>query len=371
MRDREEHFMSHALRLARRGLWTTDPNPRVGCVLVRDDVIVGEGWHEYPGGPHAEVNAITDAGPAARGATAFVTLEPCCHHGKVGPCTSALIDASVKRVVASMVDPNPAVSGKGLRTLAAAGIGTQAGLLVSSAQALNPGFCTRMSTGRPYIRAKLAMSLDARTAMASGESQWITGPAARRDVQRLRARSSVVMTGVGTVVADNPSLTVRAADLGVASNTELRQPTRVIVDSTARTPNNAKMFALPGRSIVATCNASAEARRALTTAGAEVLDLESLGPRVDLRELALRLGQLEVNEVLLECGPTLAGAMLEQQCIDELVLYVAPQVLGDNARGLFKLPGLQTLAERIELDIGDVRNVGKDLRITARVANSA
>jgi diaminohydroxyphosphoribosylaminopyrimidine deaminase/5-amino-6-(5-phosphoribosylamino)uracil reductase len=367
----EEHFMSRALHLARRGLWTTDPNPRVGCVLVQDGDIVGEGWHEHPGGPHAEVNAITNAGAAARNASAYISLEPCCHHGKTGPCTDALIEAGIKRVVTAMVDPNPLVAGNGLKRLAGAGIETRTGLLESSARELNPGFCSRMSTGLPYVRAKLAMSLDARTAMASGESQWITGAAARRDVQRLRARSSAVMTGVGTVLADNPSLTVRAADLGLAPETRLRQPLRVIVDSTGRTPTNVKMFTLPGRNLVATSNVSAQKRRALEAAGAEVMQVEGSSTRVDLKTLLRELGRFEVNEILLECGPTLAGAMLAQQCIDELVLYVAPRVLGDNARGLFSLPGLEKLADAATLDISDVRSVGKDVRIIANVVSSA
>ena len=363
--------MGRALVLAKRGLWSTDPNPRVGCVIVNSGAIVGEGWHEQPGGPHAEVNALSEAGSSARGATAFVTLEPCCHHGKTGPCTTALIKAGVARVVAAMVDPNPLVAGRGLETLRQAGIETRSGLLESSARDLNLGFCLRMTHARPYVRAKLAMSLDARTAMANGESQWITGPAARADVQKLRARSSVIMTGVGTVLADNPSLNVRKESLGLPAQAAIRQPLRVVVDSRARTPPTAKMLTLPGRTIVATCSSEAPAREALLAAGALVWELECMESRVGLADLLRRLAAEQANEVLLECGPTLAGAMLSKGCIDELVLYVAPRILGSDARGLFSLPSLARLSDAVELEVSDTRCVGNDIRVTARIKHEA
>lgn len=355
--------MARALRLARRGLFSTDPNPRVGCVLVKHGEVVGEGWHEYAGGPHAEVNALSQAGEQARGATAYVTLEPCCHHGRTPPCTEALLAAGVARVVAAMEDPNPRVGGDGLARLAAAGVAVENGLLEDRAEALNPGFAKRMRLGLPLVRSKLAMSLDGRTAMASGESQWITGPAARRDVQRLRARSSAILTGSGTLLADNPSLTVRAEELGQAVS---RQPLRVIVDSVLRTPADARLLGLPGKTVIATAGGNEERAQALRAAGAHVIRLPDGDGKVDLPALLGYLAaEYEVNEVHVEAGATLNGALLGAGLIDELVLYMAPLLLGDGARGLFRLPGLERMAERVELRIQDMRSVGDDWRITA------
>ncbi|HKK05704.1 MAG TPA: bifunctional diaminohydroxyphosphoribosylaminopyrimidine deaminase/5-amino-6-(5-phosphoribosylamino)uracil reductase RibD [Gammaproteobacteria bacterium] len=354
-------FMARALRLARRGLFGTDPNPRVGCVLVRQGHVVGEGWHAAAGGPHAEVEALRQAGEAARGATAYVTLEPCCHHGRTPPCTDALIAAGVARVVAAMQDPNPQVAGKGLQTLEARGIATASGLLEAQAAALNPGYIHRMHNGRPFVRCKLAMSLDGRTAMASGQSQWITSAGARDDVQRLRARSSAIMTGVGTVLADNPSLTVR---LEGAS----RQPLRVVVDSHLSTPVDSRMLGEPGETLIVTTAQDAGLSQALSAAGAEVVDVPPHGDSVDLVAVLDLLGQRQMNEVLLETGATLSGAMLRAGLIDELVIYMAPKLMGDAARGLFHLPGLEELDEAIELDIVDVRAVGSDWRIIAKRA---
>ena len=371
MHAADHGFMSRALKLAAKGLWTTDPNPRVGCVLVRDDQVVGEGWHQRAGEPHAEINALRQAGDRARGATAYVTLEPCCHHGRTGPCTEALLSAGVRRVVAAMVDPNPAVAGQGMAALSAAGVKTQTGLLETSAKDLNLGFCSRMTRGVPWVRAKLAMSLDGRTAMPSGESQWITGAAARRDVQRLRARSSAVLTGVATVIADNPSLNVRADALGLDPETSLRQPLRVIVDSNASTPGDAKLLALPGRTMVAVCTQPGAATDTLAAAGADVAQLPTHDGRIDLRALLKHLGDQAINEVLVESGPTLAGALLQAGCVDEVVVYLAPRLLGDAARGLFTLPGLEQLAAAPRLQINDVRRVGEDLRLTARVLSQS
>ncbi|MBZ9557551.1 MULTISPECIES: bifunctional diaminohydroxyphosphoribosylaminopyrimidine deaminase/5-amino-6-(5-phosphoribosylamino)uracil reductase RibD [Modicisalibacter] len=366
-----ESRMARALTLARRGLYTTDPNPRVGCVLVKNRKVVGEGWHRRAGEPHAEIHALRDAGEAARGATAYVTLEPCSHQGRTGPCAQALIDAGVKRVVAAMGDPNPQVAGRGFAMLREAGVTVEVGLLEGEARALNPGFIARMERGRPFVRLKMAMSLDARTAMASGESQWITGPAARRQVQRLRARSSAVMTGVESVIFDNSRLTVRAEQLGLdadeAALAASRQPLRVIVDSRLRLPLAAACLREPGRTLVATC-ARDEARRAvLEEAGAEVLCLPALEGRVDLDALLRHLAAEEgCNEVLLETGATLAGAMLDAELIDELQLFVAPTLLGGEARPLFALPGLERMAQQRPLRIDDIRAVGRDWRIIAR-----
>ena len=363
----DELHMSHALGLARKGLYTTDPNPRVGCVLVSNARVVGEGWHEEAGAEHAEINALVDAGADARGATAYVTLEPCCHVGHTGPCTQALIKAGVVRVVAAMLDPNPLVNGRGLAELESAGIPTRVGVLEAAARSLNPGFCSRMLNARPYIRCKSAMSLDAGTATASGESQWITSPEARRDVQRLRARSSAIMTGVGTVLADNPSLTVRPDEMGIVlrpAEEALRQPLRVVVDSNFRTPPEAKLLGKNGETLIAGIE-GADIGSRLKATRAELVGLKASNGRTDLRDLLALLARRRVNEVLLESGPTLSGAMLQAGLVDELVFYIAPKLMGDAARGLLTLSGLERLDEAIEVDIKDVRAIGRDWRITA------
>jgi diaminohydroxyphosphoribosylaminopyrimidine deaminase/5-amino-6-(5-phosphoribosylamino)uracil reductase len=358
-------YMARALRLAERGLLTAAPNPRVGCVLVRDETVVGEGWHERAGQPHAEINALQQAGPQAAGATAYVTLEPCCHHGRTPPCTDALIAAGVARVVAAMADPNPQVAGKGLAVLQAAGIEATAGVLADAAEQLNAGFVMRMRQGRPWVRCKLAMSLDGRTAMASGESRWITGAAARCDVQQLRARSDAIMTGIGTVLADDPSLTVRLDDLDEG----FRQPLRVILDSTLRTPPDAKLLDLPGETLIVTGVADASNETRLTRSGIRIVTLPVQDGRLDLPAVLQYLGTLQINEVHLEAGATLCGALLQAGLVDELVMYMAPHLMGDAARGLFALPGLEQMAQRINLSISDVRAVGDDWRISATVAN--
>jgi diaminohydroxyphosphoribosylaminopyrimidine deaminase/5-amino-6-(5-phosphoribosylamino)uracil reductase len=350
-------FMSRALMLARRGLYTTDPNPRVGSILVKDGEIVGEGWHERAGEAHAEINALEQAGDKARGATAYVTLEPCCHTGRTPPCTDALIAAGVSRVVVAMQDPNPLVAG-GLAVLEDAGIKVQSGVLQAQAEALNPGFISRMREKRPYIRVKLAVSLDGKTAMANGESKWITGEAARADVQRLRAQSSAILTGSGTVLSDDPSLNVRDMDIG-------RQPMRVIVDANLSTPETAKILKLEGSTLIATAAEEADLSEMLVNAGAEIILLPAGSNKVDLPALMQHLAAQEVNEVLVEAGSTLCGSLLESKLVDELVVYMAPHIMGHDARGMFRLPGLENMADRISLNMTDVRAVGKDWRITA------
>ena len=354
----DHEHMARAIQLAARGLYTTDPNPRVGCVIVKNGQVIGEGWHVRAGEAHAEIHALQQAGEQAQAATAYVSLEPCCHHGKTPPCSDALIAAQVARVVVAMQDPNPRVAGNGMRQLQAAGIQVELGLLEAQAKALNPGFIQRMQMRRPYVRNKLAMSLDGRTAMADGESKWITGDAARQDVQRLRARSSAIMTGVGTVLADDPALTVRLAD------TE-RQPLRVIIDSNLSTPLTARLLKEPGETLIMTVNSDPDLQASLRDAGAEVVQIGNAGQDVDLKLVLANLAERNINEVLLETGATLRGAMLEAQLINEMVFYMAPLLMGDAARGLYRLPQLQQMADRIELDIQDVRPVGKDLRITA------
>jgi len=360
----DARFMARALQLARHGLYTTDPNPRVGCVLVKGGDVVGEGWHERAGGPHAEVVALNVAGEHSRGATAYVSLEPCCHHGRTPPCTRALITAGVARVVAAMPDPNPKVASQGIAELEQAGIRVDIGLMQVEAERLNPGFVSRMTRGRPYLRVKLAASLDGRTALASGESKWITGEAARADVQRLRARSSAILTGVGTVLADDPSLTVRDFDIG-------RQPLRVVVDGHLSMRPDARLLHLPGQTLVVTAADDDAYAEPLLAAGAEVMVLPAGPDTVDLVTLMRDLGQRDVNELLVEAGATVCGALLRAGLVDELVLYLAPHLLGSGARGMFNLPGLESMQDRIALRIQDVRAVGQDWRITALVANAS
>jgi diaminohydroxyphosphoribosylaminopyrimidine deaminase/5-amino-6-(5-phosphoribosylamino)uracil reductase len=362
----DHRFMARALRLAERGLFTTDPNPRVGCVVVSDGRVVGEGWHERAGSPHAEVHALQQADSAAAGATAYITLEPCSHHGRTPPCADALIASGVSRAVVAMQDPNPQVAGQGLQALRDAGIEVADGLLEQEAELLNPGFVMRMRRGRPWVRCKLAMSLDGRTAMASGESQWITGPAAREDVHRLRARSSAIMTGIGTVLADDPSLTARLAGHDGAT---LLQPLRVVIDSGLRLPPAARLLQQPGETLVVTALEDATGEAALVRPGVSVVTLPTRGARPDLAAVMQYLARLEVNELHLEAGARLSGAMLDAGLVDELVIYMAPHLMGDTARGLFHLPGLEKMAQRIRLQLRDIRAVGEDWRITAGVAS--
>ncbi len=362
----DQHYMARALELARKGLYSTHPNPRVGCVIVRDGKIVGEGWHAKAGEPHAEVHALRQAGDRARGATAYVTLEPCSHHGRTPPCADALIAAGVARVVAAMRDPNPQVAGSGLLRLADAGIAVHSGVLEAEARELNIGFIKRMEQGLPFVRVKLAMSLDGRTAMASGESQWITGPEARAAVQRLRAQASAIVTGADTVLADQARLTVRAEELGL--NAELtalaidRPPLRVLVDGRLRVPLSSSFFQA-GPALVATC-AAAAARVRFSEERHELLAVPGSNGHVDLRRLLLELAGRGANEVLVEAGPKLAGAFARAGLVDEYQLFVAPKFLGSSARPLLDWP-LARMAEAQELEIRDIRAVGADWRITA------
>ena len=366
MMNSDHAFMARALELARKGLYSTHPNPRVGCVIVRDGRIVGEGWHARAGEPHAEVHALRQAGDKARGATAYVTLEPCSHHGRTPPCADALINAGVARVVAAMQDPNPQVGGDGLLRLMHAGIAVQSGVLETEARALNAGFIKRMEKGLPFVRVKLAMSLDGRTAMASGESQWITGPAARSAVQRLRARSSVVLTGADTVLTDAARLTVRPDELGLdPEQTALaasRAPWRVLVDGRLRVPLDAAFFQA-GAAMVATC-AAAEARDRYLNEGHELLALPSSSGQVDLQRLLAELALRGANEVLVEAGPRLAGAFAQQGLVDEYQIFVAGKFLGSSARPLLDWP-LAQMSEAPLLKIIEMRAVGDDWRVTA------
>jgi diaminohydroxyphosphoribosylaminopyrimidine deaminase/5-amino-6-(5-phosphoribosylamino)uracil reductase len=353
----DEQWMRRACELALRGLTTTTPNPRVGCVLVsRDGKLIAEGFHHKAGEPHAEIHALRQAGDLAQDCTAYVTLEPCNHQGRTGPCSEALITAGVAEVVYGMEDPNPQVSGSGLARLRAAGIQVRGPILAAQARALNPGFIRRMTIGRPWIRCKLAMSLDGRTAMASGESFWITGEPARADVQRWRARSCAIVTGIASVLKDDPALTVRGAEFG----DEPRQPLRVVVDSRLRTPLEARLLRMPGHTAIATCAFNRP------QIGAEIWGMPSIAGAVDLHALARKLAERGCNEVLVEAGPTLAGSFLRAGLVDELIIYAAPKLLGSSARPLFDLP-LSFMAEAVQLEIDDVTRIGEDWRFLARV----
>lgn len=351
--------MARALRLARRGQYSARPNPMVGCVIVLDGRVVGEGWHARTGEPHAEINALAEAGASARGATVYVTLEPCAHHGRTPPCSEALIAAGVARVVMATSDPFEQVAGRGAAALRSAGIEVRSGLQEDAARALNAGYFSRVKHGRPRLRLKIAASLDGATAMSSGESQWITGKEARRDVQRLRARSGAIMTGVDTVLADDPSLTVRDLAAGI------EQPVRVVVDTHARMPAGAKMLSADGETRVY-CTVDPERRPAdrdrVTWATVPLRDAH-----VDLAAVLDDLGNRGINDLLVECGPRLAGALLAQDRVDELVIYQSPHIMGSEVRPMFKTPGWQRLGDRRGLDITDVRRLGADTRLTATV----
>ena len=358
-------MMARALQLARRGQYSAMPNPHVGCVLVRGGQVIGEGFTQPAGGNHAEIEALQAAG-SARGATAYVTLEPCSHTGKTGPCASALIEAGVSRVVAAMEDPNPEVAGTGLQKLREAGIAVDCGLLETEARAVIPGFIARMTRGRGRVRAKLAMSLDGRTAMASGESQWITGPAARADVQRLRAMSCAIITGSGTVLSDDCALSVRADELGLgpeeARRATQRQPLRVVLDSGLQTPPNARVLQGQQGSLLLHARGT-DVPPELAATGVEFQPLPSLNNSLDLGQMLQSLNTRQCNEILVESGPRLAGALLQLGLLDELIIYMAPALMGSSARPLLDLP-LDTMADKVELHIDDVRKVGQDWRFT-------
>lgn len=363
--------MQRALDLARHVI-TATPNPRVGCVLVKDGEVVGEGWHEGPGLPHAEVVALRQAGTAAQGATAFVSLEPCAHQGRTGPCCEALCEAQVQQVVLPLVDPNPQVAGKGIAFLEQHGIDV---VLLSDfrdeAIAVNPGFIRRMESGLPFVRLKLAMSLDGRTALANGESKWITGATARSDVQLLRARSSAVLTGIGTVLADDPQLNVRVEDLDISETQRISnavnlstQPKRVVLDSQLQTPDTSRIINAEGEVIVYTVT-EPETVKIAARDNVALRVVSPVGGRVDLESVLKSLASdFACNEILVEAGPTLSGAFLDAGLVDELIIYMAPQILGADARPLFGSSGLQSLADARKFNIGEVIEVGEDLRIT-------
>ena len=360
--ERDRALMARALELAQRGLYSARPNPMVGCVIEREGQVVGEGWHERAGGPHAEVFALRQAGDRARGATAYVTLEPCAHHGRTPPCAEALIAAGVSRVVAAKQDPNPQVAGRGLARLAAAGIAVDCGLLEGEARELNIGFVSRMTRARPWLRMKLAASLDGKSALNNGVSQWITGAPARRDGHRWRARACAILSGIGTVRKDDPQLNVRGVDTP-------RQPLKVIVDSRLELSPAARLLEAGNVLLVSAGQAVAEVAEkaaALRERGAEILDLPDGKGRVDLHALLHELARRGLNEVHVEAGSRLNGALLAAGLVDEVLLYLAPCLLGDTARGLFALPALESLAGKHQLAIRAAERLGDDLRVLAR-----
>ena len=355
----DHEFMARALQLAARGLYTTTPNPRVGCVIVRDGVVVGEGWHERAGAAHAEVSALQAAGDRARGATAYVSLEPCHHQGRTPPCDEALVAAGVKRVIAAMRDPDPRTAGQGMERIKRAGIEVATGMLENEARELNIGFVSRATRGLPWTRMKIAASLDGKTALANGKSQWITGEAARRDGHHWRARACAVLTGIGTVRDDDPQLTVRAVSTP-------RQPLRVVVDSRLETPLTARILA--GGGVLIACAVDDKTKIGqLRDQGAEVIVMPNAAGKVELPALLRELGRREINELHVEAGYKLNGSLLNEGCVDELLLYLAPCLLGDRARGMADLPELAELGARRTLKISDMRAVGGDLRILARL----
>lgn len=363
----DARYMARALRLAANGINTTHPNPRVGCVVVAGGEVVGEGWHRAAGGEHAEIIALRQAGRRAAGAALYLNLEPCAHHGRTPPCADALIKAGIGRAVIAMCDPNPRVDGGGVAALRRAGIDVTVGVGAAAAAKLNRGFCARFTAGRPWVTLKMAASLDAKTALGSGESQWITGQAARRDAHKLRAASSAILTGAGTVLRDDPRLTARLGAPGDnGGQTAARQPLRVILDGNLSTPPQAKILHAPGQALIITANA--EAAAGLRGPGVEVIAGRARGGRIDLAQVMRELAAREVNDLLVEAGPRLSGALLKRGLVDQIVLYLAPDLLGGGARGLFDLPALESLAGRHRLRFADVRRIGRDLRLTLEVA---
>ena len=358
----DHEYMSLALLLAERGLYTTTPNPRVGCVLVNNGQIIGQGTHLKAGEPHAEIMALRDAEAKfpnlIQGADAYVTLEPCCHFGRTPPCTDALIKAGVNRVIVAMQDPNPQVTGNGLAKLAAAGIETQHGLMETQARELNAGFISRMTQKRPFVRVKIAASLDGKTALANGESKWITGEAARKDVQHWRARSCAILTGIGTVLADHPKMNVRHIP-------NARQPLRVVVDSQLRISPQAEILA-GGNTLIAYVSDVERKAEALSKSGAELIKVESSEGKVCLEQLLSHLAERGINEVMVEAGQTLNGALLTLNLVDEFVFYYAPTLLGSNARGMLAIPALESMQNRTELSLIEVRQFGQDIRVRAK-----
>jgi len=353
----DHRFMARALKLAEKGVNTTHPNPRVGCVIVRNGVVVGEGYHKFAGEPHAEVHAIRNAGRHTQGGTLYVNLEPCCHTGRTPPCTDAIIRAGIVRVVIGMEDPNPQVNRHGLRALREAGIEVDSGINHERAVWLNRGFIRRVSEGRPWVTLKMASSLDGGTAMKNGESQWITSDPARQDAHRVRARHSAILTGIGTVLRDNPRMTARIP--GVEHH-----PLRVILDSRLSTPVDAAILGEPGNVLIVTAPEHLVDADMFPQANVEIVSCPLKAGAIDLEQMLEELGRREINYLMLEAGATLSGSMLGQGLVDEMIIYVAPDVLGSDARGMFRLPGMEHIVDKRKLEFRDVRRIGRDMRLS-------
>ena len=354
----DQQFMTEAIELGARGKSSTHPNPRIGCVIVKDGEVIGRGWHRAAGEPHAEIEALREAGEAARHATVYVNMEPCCHQGRTPPCTDSLIRAGVARVVASRSDPNPQVAGGGFQVLREAGVDVDTGLLEKETSWLNRGFIKRMKTGKPWVKVKIGATLDGRTATGSGESKWITCDAARADVQKQRANSSAILTGIGTVMADDPRLNVRLEDA-------VRQPLRVVVDSELRLSPDARIIGDDGLLLLFAANADMERQARLEAAGVEIMVAPDGDGKVDLGEVFHELAVRECNELIVEAGHILSGTLLELGLVDELVVYYAASVLGNSARGMFDIDGVESLTDRIEFEYHDIRQIGSDIRAIA------
>ncbi len=353
-------YMAYALRLAEKGLYSTTPNPRVGCVITNNGKIVGSGWHERAGQAHAEIVALNEAGEAAHGAIAYITLEPCSHYGRTPPCATALIDAGIAKAIIAMEDPNPLVSGRGCALLQQAGVAVQKGLLNAEAHALNAGFVSRMVHKKPWVRLKIAASLDGKTALKNGISQWITGDAARRDGHRWRAQSCAILTGIGTVKIDNPQLTVRSIHTS-------RQPKKVIVDSRLSIPLDAQLLQGKEVLIFTTHAENARKKQALEKLGVRIIVLSDSEGKVDLRKMMTVLADFGMNEILVEAGCSLNGALVEAGLVDEIIFYFAPHLIGNDAQGMLRLPELIDLQQKKALAIQDLRMIGKDIRVIAKL----
>ena len=359
--------MSRAIQLARQGLYSTHPNPRVGCVIVCNDQVVAEGFHEYPGGPHAEINALAQLQGDADSCVVYVTLEPCSHVGKTPPCVDALIAVKPRKVVIAMQDPNPLVSGQGIKQLREAGIEVVTGVLEAEARHLNPRFIKRMETNLPWIRVKMAMSLDGRTALANGLSQWITGEAARHDVQMMRAQSSAVLSTAKTVIADEAALNVRLDPQDLKQQREVRQPVRIIIDEDLMLQGDERLFSLDGEIWIFTGNSDEEKQASLKQKNVRIFyQNKDADGSLDLNKILQKLAELEINEIHTECGAGLSGALLQRKLVDEVVVFMAPCLLGDQAKGLFDLGEISIMSDRLELEIKDVRQVGNDMKLIAR-----
>jgi len=369
--EQEQQYMARAIELARKGLYSTKPNPAVGCVLVKDGEVVGEGWHRQAGMPHAEREALAVAGENAAGADAYVTLEPCSHFGRTPPCADGLLEAGVKRVVVAMQDPNPLVAGDGIKRLQQGGVEVQVGLLEAEARKVNSGFIRRMESKLPYVRLKIASSIDGRTAMQNGESKWITGPESRQEVHKMRAQAGALISGIGTVLADDPSLTVRLADEELEQMNLTQQnchPIRVVLDHNLSMPLEAKMLGLQGRTILMTSREaverSTEVVETMHAKGVEIVAVSAEDDRLDIESILTYLAQEEqVNDVMVESGAIVAGAFVESGFVNEIHWFMAPSLMGHEAKPMFELPGLESMQDKIELQVKTIDRCGEDVRM--------